>query len=73
MTNNGTMFIVNGKADVTEKKFLGKINIGAIGRQKWAVNLILNYDCKSLKNDSLAKTFCKFIYFVMYHVMMFFH
>ena len=55
------MFIANGKADVIGNKFLGKINIGATGRQKWTVNLILNYDCKSLKNDSLAKTFCKFI------------
>ena len=67
------MFIANGKVDVIGKKFLGKINIGATVRQKWTVNLILNYDCKSLTNESSAKTFCKFISFVMYHVMMFSH
>ena len=67
------MFIANGKADVIGKKFLGKINIGATGRQKWTVNFILNYDCKFLKNESSAKTFCKFISFDMYHAMMFSH
>ena len=73
MTSNGTLFIANGRVNTTGNKLLGSINIGTTGRQRWTVNLILNYDCKSLKNDSLAKTFCKFIYFVMYHVMMFFH
>ena len=72
-TNNGTSIAVHGKVDVIGNKFIGNINIGATGRQKWTVNLILNYDCKSLKNESSAKTICKFIYFIMYYVMIFSH
>ena len=47
---------------------MGDFDIGKTGRQKWSVNLILNYDCRSLKNESPAKTFCKFIYFTIHYV-----
>ena len=72
-TNKETSFTVHGKADVIGSKFIGNFNIGKTGKQKLIVNLILNYDCKSLKNESLANTLCKFIYFVIYHAIMFSH
>ena len=68
---NGIIFLVNEKADIIGRKFVGKFNIGITGRQELIVNLILNYDCKSLKNDSLAKTICKIIDFVIYHVVIY--
>ena len=67
-TSNGTTFMFEEIAEILETKFIGNINIGKTSRQKWTMKLILNYDCRSLKYNSSAKTFSKFVSLVIHHI-----